>query len=56
MCLDELACESWNETDVDEDNDPVGDCQFIETTSKVHVETKHFLLSHIYLRIFLIRK
>ena len=42
VCLDELACESWNETEVDEDNDPVGDCQSIETTSKVHVENKHF--------------
>ena len=42
VCHKELACESWNVTDVDEDNNPVGDCQFIETTSKVHVETKHF--------------
>ena len=42
VCHKELACESWNETDVDEDNDPVGDCQLVKTTSKVHVETKHF--------------
>ena len=41
-CLDKLACESWNETDVDKDNNAVGDCQSIETTSKVHVENKHF--------------
>ena len=40
--LDDLACESRNETEVDEDNDPVGDCQSIEATSKVHVENKHF--------------
>ena len=42
VCLDELACESRNETEVDEDNDPVGDCQPIEATSKVRVENKHF--------------
>ena len=42
MCIDELACELRNETEVDEDNNPVGDCQSIETTSKVHGENKHF--------------
>ena len=36
--LDELACKSRNETEVDKDNNPVNVCQSIEATSKVHVE------------------
>ena len=35
VCFDELACVSWNEMDVDKDNDPVVNCQLIDTTSKV---------------------
>ena len=34
VCLGELACESREEKEVDEDNDLIGNCQSIEATSK----------------------
>jgi hypothetical protein len=42
LCQRGLACESWIDTDVDEDDYLVCDCLLDKTTSKVQVETKHF--------------
>ena len=42
LCQRGLACESWIDTDVDEDDYPVCDCQLDITTSKVQFETNHF--------------
>ena len=41
VCLGELACESREEKEVEEDNDPIGNCQSIEATSKVSGNNKH---------------
>ena len=42
--LSGLAYDSWNNTDEDEANHPVCDSLLDKTSSKVHFETKHFLL------------